>query len=131
MNTKKHQKQIIGQVYLPMIFIVLVLAVSSFFLFGKLSDGEMDYRIWSDISILVITLPFILSFLFIFLLFSIVIYLISRLKVKFKKASLNLNSISAPIFHWIINLSRLITQPVIHLESFITQLSLTKKEKQE
>ena len=128
MNTNKHQKQIIWQVYLPMIFIVLVLAVSSFFLFGKLSDGEMDYRIWSDISILVITFPFILSFVFIFIFLSIVIYLVSRFKPKFTNALFKIYSVFAIIFHWINKLTYWITQPVIRIESLISQLPSNKKD---
>jgi hypothetical protein len=131
MKTNNHQKQIIWQIYLPMILSILVFIFSSFLLFGKFSYGDMNFRIWSDISVLVITMPLTLSFLIIFLFISIVIFLISRLKVGISKASLILNSISKPIFNWINTLTQWITKPVIFIESIISQLSFTKKEKQD
>lgn len=131
MKTNKHQKQIVWQIYLPMILIAGVLAISSFFLFAKINSGEMDYRIWSDISILIITLPGILSFVFIFIFLAFLIYLISKIKPKIINVTLKMNSITATFFHWINTLSQWITQPLIRLESMVTQLSSIKKEKQE
>ena len=131
MKTNKHQKQIVWQIYLPMILIAGVLAIFSFFLYAKLTSGEMDYRIWLDISIMIISLPGILSFIFLSIFLAIVIYLVSKLKPKIINVTLKMNSITATFFHWINTLSRWITQPVIRLESMVTQLFSIKKEKQE
>ena len=129
MNKNKHQNQIVWQIYLPMILIILVLVVSSSLLFRELTYGEMDFRTWSDISILVITLPLILSFIFTFILLSIAIYFVSRIKPKINNGLLKIKSILTIISHWINKLTSWITQPVIRIESLISQLSPKNKGK--
>ena len=129
MNKNKHQNQIVWHVYLPMILIILVLVVSSSLLFRELTYGEMDFRTWSDISILVITLPLILSFIFTFILLSIAICFVSRIKPKINNGLLKIKSILTIISHWINKLTSWITQPVIRIESLISQLSPKNKGK--
>ncbi len=128
MNTNKHQKQIIWQIYLPIILIIGMLIFSSFLLFGSSNSGKMDLRVWSDISILVLTFPLILSFVLTFIFLFFMISLVSRFKLSISKALIKISSFSAIISGWTKKLTNYITHPVILIESLFSQILSNKKE---
>jgi hypothetical protein len=127
-NNHHTKNQVFLQIILPMIFFFLIVSVSSFFLFTNLSSGKMDFRIWSDISILIIVLPVILIFVFTLLLIALLIFLISIFQPKLNNALLKITSFMKTFTFWTIKLSNLILQPMIRIESFFIQIySLLKK----
>jgi hypothetical protein len=121
-NNHQIKNQVFLQIFLPMIFFIMVVGISSFFLFANLSSGAMDYHVWSDISILIIVFPVMLSFVFTFIFIALLIFLISRFQSKLHNALLKINSIIKTFSFWTIKLANLILQSVIRMESFITQI---------
>ena len=130
-NKQQIRNQAFSQIIFPMICIVLVVVASTYFLFINLSAGKMDYRVWSDISILLIILPVILSFVFSFIFIAGLIFIISIFQPKLDNALLKVNSIIKSISFWTIKGAGLISRPMIHLESFFTQIFSLLKIKQE
>jgi hypothetical protein len=121
-NNHQTKNQVFLQIILPMVFFILVIGATSFFLFSNLSSGKMDYRIWSDISILIIFIPLILSFVFTLLFTALLIFLISIFQSKLINALKKANSFIKTFSFWTIKLANLILQPVIRIESFFTQI---------
>jgi hypothetical protein len=121
-NNHQTKNQVISQIVFPMLFFILAVGVSSFFLFSNLSSGKMDYRIWSDISILIIFIPVILSFVFTLLFTTLLIFLISIFQSKLLNALQKMDSFLKTFSFWTIKLADLILQPVIRIESFFTQI---------
>jgi hypothetical protein len=131
MNTNKHGKQIFWQIYLPLILIIGVFAYSIISLFGNSTFNEMSFRIWSDISILVITLPIIFFFTFILILILLKIYLIFKLQPAISNAFLKTRSVSESILGWANKLTNHIIHPVILIESLFSQVPFNKKDKEQ
>jgi hypothetical protein len=127
MNTNNHKRQIFWQIYFPMLLIFGVLAFFSYSFFGKTILGELDLRIWSDISLLVIALPLLFFFVFTFIFLFLIIYIISRYRSAISTVFLNIGNISTTISQWTSKITNFITHPVIQIESFVSQLLSHKK----
>jgi hypothetical protein len=121
-NNNRIKNQVFSQIIFPMICFILIVVASSYFLFINLFSGKMDFRVWSDISVLVVILPVILSFVFTFIFIAGLIYVISLFQPKLNNALIKVNSIVKSISFWTIKSTDLISQPVIHLETFISQI---------
>ena len=128
MNTNKHMQQVFWQIYLPIILIFGILAFFIYSFFGKSVFGELNLRIWSDISILVITFPLMISIVLSFIFLFIMIYLVSRSRSVISNAFLRISNISSQISGWTAKLANYITHPVIQIESLFSQLLSHKKE---
>ena len=126
MQLENHRKQIFWQVFLPLIMVCLILTALSFFLFGEITSGEANYRIWSDISMVVLTMPLILIFFLIFLFVSLLVFLIPGFNKKLKSIFNKINPFAISITHWIQLVSNGITQPVIFIESLLHHPSSDK-----
>jgi hypothetical protein len=103
------------------------LAFFSYSFFGNTILGELDLRIWSDISLLVITLPLLFSFVFSFIFLFLIIYIISRYRSAISAVLLNIGGISATISHWTSKITNYFTYPIIQIESVISQFLSHKK----
>jgi hypothetical protein len=127
MNTNKHRQQIFWQIYFPLFLFLGILAFFSYSFYGNTILGELDLRIWADLSVLVLTLPLFFSFFIAFIFLFFVIYLISRFRPLISNVFLDLDNIAILISHWTSKFTNYLTHPVIQIESFISQLLPHKK----
>ena len=118
----KHKKQIFWQIYLPMVVIIGLLVFFTFSFFGKTMLGEMDLRIWSDISLLVITLPLLFICVVFFIHLILIIYLISRYRSTVSYILLYIGDILIITSHWTSKITGFLSSPIIQIESFISQI---------
>jgi len=125
----KHKQQAFWQIFFPMILITGGFAFFPFSFFGKTLLSELNLRIWSDISLLLIMLPLFLTFVLIFVILFLIIYLLSRCQSAIGDFLSYINDISTITTHWASKLTNYLTHPLIQIESFISQLLPHKKDK--
>jgi hypothetical protein len=122
----KRPNQIFSQIFLPLLLAFSVVAVTGYFLFTNLMLESADFRMWSDISVMIIFLPLI----FLSLPFFMLIMLQSVLVVKIQQKVLVLGNKISPGFTHIVkamaNLANLSAKPLIALKS---GFSFFKKKK--
>ncbi len=124
----KHKQQTFWQIYFPL-FLVVGIPVFLIILFlGKSTFNRPDLRIWSDISLLIILLPLLFFLIFSFIFLFLLIFIISRYQSALGKLFSNISDISIVVAHKTSNFMNKITQPLIKVESIISQLLPQKKE---
>lgn len=125
----KHKQQTFWQIFFPMIIFTGVFAFFAYSFFGKTLFGELNLRIWSDISLVFIMLPLFLTFLLIFIFLFLIIYLLSRFQPAIGAFLSYISDISTIATYWASKLTNYLTLPLIQIESFISQLIPQKKDK--
>ena len=125
----KHNQQIFWQIFFPMIVIIGIFAFFTYSFFGNTLLSELDLRIWSDISLLIILLPLFITFIFAFILLFIIIFLLSRYQSSIGAFISNISDISTIASYWVSKFTNYLTHPLIQVESIISQLLPQKKDK--
>lgn len=128
MNKSQHRKQIFWQVYFPLLILFGCVFLIGYFLFGKSGSGSLNIRIWSDISILIILLPVIISFIFTFICIYFLIYGISRIYPVVGNLLQKLNLLSFNILNVSKKVMGTFIHPIIGVESLFSQFIFRKKE---
>lgn len=128
MKPTKHQQQIFFQVFLPFALVFLIVAAILVLLFLELPEGNLDYRNWSNISILVISFPLILLSVVVFFGTCIAIYFNFIIKQKFMKIVDKLSGFSSKCSKIINKISALISTPVIQIGSVFSPSQSNKME---
>jgi len=124
----KHKQQIFWQIYFPMLLIFGLFAFFTYSFFGKTLLSDPGLRIWSDIFLLIILLPLFFLFIFTFIFLFLIIYLISKSHSAIGAFLSNISEISIVISHWSLIFTKSLTQPLIQIESIISQMLPQKKE---
>ncbi|MBM3138045.1 MAG: hypothetical protein FJZ98_07640 [Chloroflexi bacterium] len=109
--------QILGQILLPFIVAFLSTSVAGYFLFSGLVSDSFDFRVWSDISVAFIFLPFILFGPVMIMLMIANIFFVAKLQQKVLEVGKKLQ----PLFHQTAgaaaNLTNLLTKSLIAFKS--------------
>jgi hypothetical protein len=113
----KRPNQIFSQVFLPFLLAFSVVAFAGFFLFSNLISESTDFRIWSDISVMIIFLPLILLSLPIFMLIMIKSVLVVKIQQKVLALGKKINPGITHILRAIAHLANLSAKPLIALKS--------------
>jgi hypothetical protein len=125
---KNHKQQIIWQIYFPMLLIAGLFAFLTYSFFGKSLLGGLDLRIWSDISLIIILMPLFFSFIVTFIFLFFCIYLIYRYHSTVGALFSKLSNISIGVSSGAANFTNKLTQPIIQVEAFISQMLPQEKE---
>lgn len=117
LERENHSNQIFSQILLPFLLAFAVVAYAGYFLFSTLISGSIDFRIWSDISVMLIFLPLILLALPWIMLLIVHIFLV----VKIQQIVLDMGEKTNPVFTRILrtiaDLGSFPTKPLIALMS--------------
>jgi lysylphosphatidylglycerol synthetase-like protein (DUF2156 family) len=125
MRQTKHKQQVIFQVFLPLAFVLLIAAAVLGLFFTKLPPGSLDYQIWSNISVLVITLPLIFLSFMLFIGTCFAIYLIFIVKRKMTNILDKLTAFSSKSSRFTVNILGSISKPVIQIGSVLFPMRMT------
>jgi hypothetical protein len=125
----KHKQQIFWQIYLPMLLVVGLFAFLIYSSLVKTLIAGMYLRIWADISLIFILLPFFLFFVLIFCFLFLVIYFLNRNQPSLRAFLSNISDLTTIFSHSISKFTSYFSQPVIQVESIFSQLFPHKKDK--
>ena len=128
MKPTNHQTQVILQVFLPLVLAILIVAAVPVLFFIKMPEGNLDYQKWSNISVLFIAFPVILSSFVFFFGICVAIYINSIFKRKMITLLGKLSEFSSKSSRTIINILPFISKPVIQIGSILSPILTTKIE---
>lgn len=112
-----HSNHIFIQVTLPFLLAFTVVAYAGYFLFSTLVSGTTDFRMWSDISVMLIFLPLILLALPWILILMVHIILVVKVQQIVLDMGEKINPVFTRILRAIADLGNLPTKPLIALIS--------------
>ncbi len=79
---ENHPNQIFSQIILPFLLFFALVVCGGYFLFSRLVSGSADFRMWSDISVVIIFLPLIFIGPILLVIFMAKIALVSAIQEK-------------------------------------------------
>lgn len=74
-NSSIHNRQVFWQIVFPFLVALLAVAVAAYWLFSNNVRGNLDIRLWADISAILLILPLLLWIL-LFLIFTLAVFMI-------------------------------------------------------
>jgi hypothetical protein len=116
-NQGNPPNQIFSQVFLPLLLAVAVVALSAYYLFSNLVSGTIDFRMWSDISVMVIFLPLILFGLPVLMIIFAHIVLVAKIQRKVLEIGKKMRPVFIQIVKAVANFAIRSTKPLIALKS--------------
>lgn len=112
-----HPNQVFSQVFLPFLLFSVMVVFAGYFLFSSLVSGNTEFRMWSDISLIVIFLPLVLLALPLLMVILAHILLVARIQQKVLAFGKKVNPVFNQITKAVANLANLSTKPLIALKS--------------
>jgi hypothetical protein len=116
-NQGNPPNQIFSQVFLPLLLAVAVVALSAYYLFSNLVSGTIDFRMWSDISVMVIFLPLILFGFPVLMIIFAHIVLVAKIQRKVLEIGKKMRPVFIQIVKAVANFAIRSTKPLIALKS--------------
>ena len=116
------RNQIFSQVFLPFLIAFASVAFSGYFLFSSLVSGTTDFRMWSDISVMVIFLPLILFGLPFLMIILAHVVLVSKIQRTVLDMGKKMRPLFIKIARAVANFAILSTKPLISLKSGLSFL---------
>ena len=110
---ENHPNQIFGQIILPFLLFLALVAIGGYLLFSRVASGGADLRMSSDISTMIVFLPLILISPIFLVMIMMVIALISAFQEKIKGLFGKINPVILKISTGAANLAHFISRPVI------------------
>jgi len=123
----KQQNQIFSQILLPFIIALFSTGVAGYFLFSNLVSDTADFRIWSDISVMVIFLPFIVIGPLLIMLMIAHIVLVAMLRQKVVELGKKLKPLFNKVSGVAADLAGLSTKSLIALKSGFSSFNKRSK----
>jgi hypothetical protein len=96
---------------------VAVVALSAYYLFSNLVSGTIDFRMWSDISVMVIFLPLILFGFPVLMIIFAHIVLVAKIQRKVLEIGKKMRPVFIQIVKAVANFAIRSTKPLIALKS--------------
>ncbi len=128
LKMNKHRQQVFWQIFLPIFLIIGMVFSLIYFIFGKNLISGFDLRIWSDISLIFILLPFMFSSVISLGFVILGIFLISKNQSAICAVFSKFNDIATKFSIITSKFTNSISQPIIQVESIIDHFLPQKKE---
>lgn len=127
----KNRYQITSQIFFPFLFLLIIIGICAYFLFSGIALEKLNGRVWADISILVILLPFMMMFPILLAILVINIFFLSLIREKIENLFLKIHPLVQKVSKFNANLLGALTKPIILVNSWCSILAnfLGKKEK--
>lgn len=96
-GSSTHNRQVFWQIIFPFILALLAVSLAAYWLFGNNVRGNLDIRLWADLSAILLILP-VLFWILLFLIITLLIFVIfARLFEPLKNGFLKAKQITAVI----------------------------------
>ena len=110
---ENHKNQIFSQIILPFLLFLALVVVGGYLLFSRVVSGSADLRMSSDISTMIVFLPFIIISPIFLVMIMMIIALVLAFQEKINGLFRKINPIILKISTGAANLAHFVSRPVI------------------
>jgi hypothetical protein len=120
--------QVFSQIALPFTMVIILVAVGGYLLFSNLAAGTADYRMSSDISVIIIFLPLILSMPLLLIVIILLMALVTAVQDQIKGIFKKISPMLINLLEGTTNITQLFTRPLIAIRTGLSIFEGKKKK---